>query len=288
MMQQEMIPTTTQMVITPELAKTLLNSNKGNRPLNLPHVASLAKKMKEGSWVFTHQGIALDVNGNLLDGQHRLQAIVNANVSVTMLVTTGMAAAHFEHIDVDARKRSAADLLAIRRPDTARNITRTAAIARAAVMYGIEHKDTTYSVQQISQMASDLYEDIATLIDATRPHEAMVPTAVVGAFLNAMRTNDAHPGAKGGIDKAMVLEHVSRLGTWQWLGINDPMMRLHARIVKHRTDKESYGVGVVREKYYALGVAALRAAIEGRTLEKVEATTRDWTSVTSTKNKSKR
>jgi hypothetical protein len=74
-------------VITPELAATLLKLEVNNRTSSSNHVSSYAKSMKEGSWKTTHEGIAFNNKGELVDGGHRLRAIIEANVSVTMLVT---------------------------------------------------------------------------------------------------------------------------------------------------------------------------------------------------------
>ena len=49
-----------------------------------------AADMTAGKWLITHQGIAFDEEGNLLDGQNRLWAIVRANVPVKMQVSTGV------------------------------------------------------------------------------------------------------------------------------------------------------------------------------------------------------
>jgi hypothetical protein len=48
----------------------------------------------------THQGIALDTDGVLIDGQHRLAAAVEADQPVDMLVITGVDAATFDVLDI--------------------------------------------------------------------------------------------------------------------------------------------------------------------------------------------
>jgi hypothetical protein len=51
--------------------------------------------LRDGSWQVTHQGIAIDTEGNLLDGQHRLYAVIESGVSVSMTVSRG--------VDIDTR-----------------------------------------------------------------------------------------------------------------------------------------------------------------------------------------
>lgn len=79
-------PYSTIMDIDPAQAFSWLEGNTHNRPLSQQHVERLAQDMKSGRWRLTHQGIAFDTAGLLIDGQHRLCAIIEADLSVTMRV----------------------------------------------------------------------------------------------------------------------------------------------------------------------------------------------------------
>jgi hypothetical protein len=82
---------TTVKEITPQWAKKILETrNPRNRRLSERFVAKLARDIKAGAFAVTHQGIAFDANGDLLDGQHRLAAIALADMPVKMLVTNGV------------------------------------------------------------------------------------------------------------------------------------------------------------------------------------------------------
>jgi hypothetical protein len=72
--------------ITPAKAAELLESNTNNRPLSRATVRVFADAMQRGEWKTTHQGIAIDTNGQLVDGQHRLAALVEADVPVKLTV----------------------------------------------------------------------------------------------------------------------------------------------------------------------------------------------------------
>lgn len=77
--------------ITPDLALQYLDDNIAeNRSIRQATVSKYARDMRHGRWRLTHQGIAFDENGKLIDGQHRLWAIVEANIPIDMLVTTGI------------------------------------------------------------------------------------------------------------------------------------------------------------------------------------------------------
>lgn len=77
----------TVMDVSPELAKKWLQEkNTCNRAIRSSVVNRYARDMAAGQWKVSHQGIAFDHDGTLLDGQHRLGAIVLSGVTVQMLV----------------------------------------------------------------------------------------------------------------------------------------------------------------------------------------------------------
>jgi hypothetical protein len=76
--------------ITPAMAEDFLKHNRKNRKLNETRIKAYASVMKRGEWFAINQGIAFDKAGNLLDGQHRLMAIIHANKPVIMLVVEGL------------------------------------------------------------------------------------------------------------------------------------------------------------------------------------------------------
>jgi hypothetical protein len=77
--------------ITPDLARTWLKKiPETQRNLDQNYVNAFALAMKRGEWKTTHQGIAFDVNGFLMDGQHRLAAIEQSGIMVKMMVTYGL------------------------------------------------------------------------------------------------------------------------------------------------------------------------------------------------------
>ena len=76
--------------VTPDMAETWLKRNFNNRPVSQDTVNAYAREMKRGRWMPVHQGIAFDVNDALVDGQHRLLAIVKSGCTVRLMVTFGL------------------------------------------------------------------------------------------------------------------------------------------------------------------------------------------------------
>jgi hypothetical protein len=117
-------------IINAQTAKKYLEENKCNRPIKQRLVDQYAADMKAGNWGFTHQGIAFSADGTLLDGQHRLEAVVLSNAKIKMVVTRGVDSSVQLVMD-DHAKRTAGDALSLIRGEkiTARYI----AAIRAAV-----------------------------------------------------------------------------------------------------------------------------------------------------------
>ena len=95
---------TVLMEITPAYAAAWLRHNVLNRRLNTVRVGAFEGQIVRGTLHLTHQGIAFyrHPNGDLilLDGQHRLQAIVNTGKTVKMLVSFNIHANAAAAIDI--------------------------------------------------------------------------------------------------------------------------------------------------------------------------------------------
>ena len=104
------IPKMQVMVISPKVAESLLEGNTNNRHISWNHVTSLAEAMKRGEWRLTHQPIAVSQTGRLLDGQHRLWAVIESQVSIESFVANNVDESTFDCLDI-GKKRSVTDVL---------------------------------------------------------------------------------------------------------------------------------------------------------------------------------
>lgn len=98
-------------LVDAEKAALFLTRNSCNRPVSNGHVDKLARSMSDGEWYETHQGIAFDVNGMLIDGQHRLLAIVKSKTKQWMYVAYDVDVSARGMIDNQFRPRSIRDSL---------------------------------------------------------------------------------------------------------------------------------------------------------------------------------
>lgn len=106
--------------ITVDRARTLLSGQKKNRPLKQSKVKHIAKDIAEGRWAMNGESIVLDTDGDLLDGQHRLAALIYAaeklledeTLSIKSIIVSGVPRSLFATFD-QGEKRSLADVVAI-------------------------------------------------------------------------------------------------------------------------------------------------------------------------------
>jgi hypothetical protein len=105
----------TKQLVTPTRAKELLESNTSNRTLNHNRVIRYATDIMNGNWQEdTAEPIKITKKGTLIDGQHRLNAIIRANKEISLWIAEGVPEETFTVID-SGKSRSSADVFKIAR-----------------------------------------------------------------------------------------------------------------------------------------------------------------------------
>lgn len=92
--------------ITPEMASEILEMKTEfrNRKIRERTVNNYAKDMETNSWPITGDTIKFDRDGNLIDGQHRLSAIVKSGKTQKMLVVYGLDKSILTAIDIGLKR----------------------------------------------------------------------------------------------------------------------------------------------------------------------------------------
>ena len=105
-----------RVTMTPEIAKELLAINTNNRRVKKERVLAYGRSMARGQWQFTGDAIRVAEKENgeqvIVDGQHRLLACVEANVSFETMLFTNLDYGVFTVIDRGV-SRTNGDLLGI-------------------------------------------------------------------------------------------------------------------------------------------------------------------------------
>jgi hypothetical protein len=93
-------------VIDPHRATQYLAHNTGNRRISRAHVEAIARDITGGRWMFNAQPICFARNGRLLNGQHRLQAVLLAGCTIEVPVVRGLDEAAYATYDNHAKRRA--------------------------------------------------------------------------------------------------------------------------------------------------------------------------------------
>jgi phage tail tape-measure protein len=118
--------------ITPDLAKEWLTLNTDNRKLSQATVEVYANAIRQGDWKLNGDSIKFGTSGNLLDGQHRLGAVIKAKRSIQSIVITGVDDTAMPTLDV-GKKRGASDYLSLRGVKNPAQVAASAVIAERII-----------------------------------------------------------------------------------------------------------------------------------------------------------
>jgi len=100
-------------LITPAKAAELLQANIKNRRAKSPVILKYVKEMSEGRWKEdTFELIKISKTGVILDGQHRLMAVVKANIPIYFHIVYGLEDSIFDVLDTGS-VRNATDVFKI-------------------------------------------------------------------------------------------------------------------------------------------------------------------------------
>jgi hypothetical protein len=118
--------------ITPLMATEMLLANTINRTIRPRRVSQYARDMKAGNWVPVGEPIAISDKGDLLNGQHRLHAVIEADVTVDIPVARGVPA-HLQDSMDRGLKRTFSDVLKLHYDEV--NVTMLAAAVKQVHQY---------------------------------------------------------------------------------------------------------------------------------------------------------
>jgi len=133
-------------IITPKLAEQLLLTNhKKNRRIKPQVVESYRRQMEKGLWrTNTGEGIKISESNLLINGQHRLKAIIAYGKPVEMLIFAGIPEESMTCID-DGIKRSLTDAMMINGKTLPNQLAINSALSCLVTLYNCVETDRHYS-----------------------------------------------------------------------------------------------------------------------------------------------
>lgn len=220
--------------IRPELAQFWLRRNANNRNLRDDTVLMYAADMEAGNWLMTGEAIKFDTSGNLLDGQHRLHAIVTAGVPVRMMVMTGITPEAQRVMDSGV-KRTASDAL---RMSGQSNAALLAAAARLAIAY----EAGEFTRAQAGAIPPVSHSQVVDWIDLNPDIHAAATAVHGGVYFGRSRAAGAfalHRIAR--IDRDLAFSLFADLRDLRTTGKGDPRSALAHRLVSSKVNRERIG-----------------------------------------------
>ena len=185
-MKKELSQTFIQETITPENAKKMLAFNKVNRPISEKTSKAYAEDMKNGRWdTNTTSCIAFDTKGNLVDGQHRLTAVIIAGVPVKMWVSRNVG----DHVVFDSgRNRTLSDFMKINHfdMDPRYHNNKVVALMKCIIAYNKNHtpfsRVTPRELEQFVFNHSEDFDTFFSVVSLSGVSKISVTTVYLGMF----------------------------------------------------------------------------------------------------------
>lgn len=191
-------PTLEFVDITPEMAEAMLGSNiENNRHLIQARVGHLIRDIRAGHWLNTAESIKFDTAGRLIDGQHRLAAIHQSQITTRMLVARGLHPDVIRVIDTGS-PRTIAQALTMSGADL-KNVSVTVGAAQllnawdmGAIISTASHVDKTNrltSTEAVEYILDnvDTLQHAAAIAMATYSVLRIPPTSMAAAYVLCAR-----------------------------------------------------------------------------------------------------
>lgn len=241
--------------ITPTIADEWLRKNcENNRPVGRARVRQYAADMRRQRWQLSDQCITFDLEGRLVNGQHRLHACVLAGQPFLSLVLHGLPDAAMLTLD-GGKKRTTDDNATITGQGWPRGCGAT---VRRILMGTKSYAGRSYTDQEVAEFM-DAYAPSVAFAHQALP-KGKTATAVTRAVLSR-----AHIAKS---DSRRLGEFARVLTT----GMMVPGDEAAVLLRNHMLETDSGG-GSQRQKLYALTESALKAFLAGTAIKKLTAAT---------------
>ena len=220
--------------ITPKIANQLLLRNTHNRPVRTAAIEQYAADMRKGDWQVNGEAIKISVDGHVLDGQHRLYAVLEADASMTTLLITGLPQKAQETMD-QGRARTFGDVLKLRGEHDYFNLAAAVRIVCIYEQHGIpiQPRGTVApSVQQLSRTLERNPEIRESVKLGSSLRRSWLSASVI-AGLHFLFSIADHADAE---------DFIKRVCTGENLAVDDPRYVLRERLI--REDREATGLHV--------------------------------------------
>lgn len=236
--------------VTPAQARMLLQSD-GNRPFRRTLALRYAESMKRGAWKLNGESIKIGRSGRLLDGQHRLHAVLIYGQPVEMAVTRGIANEEEAFLTMDSGSpRTIADRLYGHHEKNAHALAATGRwIYR--YLWGPTSQKGTQAVN--SDEMFELLETMPEVREVLSLYKGFSRAGFVGSMMCAVISCASR------YDKELALRFANQCALGEGLSNTDPAFHLRSRVISDRSSVTKTPAVVM----FALCIKAWNAAAVG-------------------------
>ena len=241
--------------ITPSLAREWLNHDGAKRSLSSQTVTLYAKTMKAGRWGLSPQPIVR--NGTrLLDGHHRLTAVIESDCSVEFWVCEGADEDVIRYVD-RGRPRTAANTLQLYYG--VQSATRVVSAARVINMLDRGgNAFTKLADWEVEELRVRYRNEIEWVLSKrTQRHFATATFLAPLSWVLPLYPDEVETFYQG-------------VMTGAGLSSRSAELRLRDRLIESGANQRSH---MAKEHVILLVLAALRAAVDGEEISQLKATT---------------
>ena len=235
--------------VTPLMAKRALNKNNMNRNLNVKRVEHWTRLMKAGQWAQNGEAIKFAKDGTLLDGQHRLAAVIAYGKPVEMLVVRGLNKNVMATLDNGVKRRIADHLKIAGYEGNTSQLGAACVICMNFETGKFSEKKMTVSPQDAINYVkkhNDLWES-CSLISNNRVTKSLLPLSIATALHYLFSK----------IDASKAKHFFDQLETGDGLDKTSPVLKLRSQLtlVKSKSKRDR----VTRKAYISYVCSAFQA-----------------------------
>ena len=233
-------------LITPAYASELLKMNTNNRTVRDSKVEALAQSMRKGEWELSNDAITISEGNVLLNGQHRLLAVVRSGVPCNFILYTGAPDSTFDIMDTPAL-RSVGDAIQRRGGN---NTARTSSVISLVSRWNADYENEWETLFRYGREARgtrkehlSYYDENSGLVakwlavaqNVVGKNVALVPITQLAAFGLFLETKMNHSEEKiSGFFKQLIYDGATS---------NTTILYVRKKLLRHKMKIELLGRG---------------------------------------------
>lgn len=246
-------------LVTPARARELLKKNSNNRHISERAVNHYIRQIKAGEWQFNGDTIRIAEDGTLLDGQHRLEAIIKTGHTLECIIVYGLKKTAMMTID-SGRSRKVADYLKII------GIEKSNPIALGAVCSVIfKFRDGVFvetSERQTTAEAIEFIEKNKAVLNSMK----LISNKPLIKLLTPSVTIALH-FLFSKIDKLKSEEFFEKLTTGENLGATSPILKLRSQLISMKGNSKRRWGKISQRTFIYYACTAFEGFLHNRRIE---------------------